>query len=182
VNDDLASFLTGRQWSAEDHTIWGQYQLRERSYLCAELPPPAYITSVRTVLLRGDHILVVHDPVSIHTLPGGRREPGETLEQTLHREVLEETGWTIAQSSLLGFKHFHHLAPVPPDHPYPHPDFIQIIFAAHAGQFHPEAKEPDGYELEAIFRPAAEVQTLNLPAGEQVFLQAVRNIRHGDST
>jgi ADP-ribose pyrophosphatase YjhB (NUDIX family) len=182
MNDDLASFLAGRQWSAEDHTIWGQYSLRERGYLCQKLPPLPYITSVRTILLHGNDVLVVRDPGSVHILPGGRREPGETLEQTLHREVLEETGWTIAQTWLLGFKHFHHLSSVPPDHPYPHPDFLQVVFAAHAGEYRPEAKEVDGHELEAIFRPVADVKTLNLPSGEFVFLQAAINIRHGVST
>lgn len=184
MNDDLATFLAGRDWSAEDHLIWGwdEHHLRQRTYLCQELPPLPYVTSVRALLLRGDHVLVVRDPGTVHILPGGRREPGETLEQTIHRELLEETGWTITQSALLGFKHFHHLAPVPPNHPYPYPDFIQVIFLAHAGEYRPEAKEPNGYELEATFRPAAEVQTLNLPSGEHVLLQVALNIRHGDST
>jgi 8-oxo-dGTP pyrophosphatase MutT (NUDIX family) len=182
MHDDLTSFLAGRSWSAEDHTIWGHHSLRERAYLCQELPPISYITSVRTILLRGDQILVVRDPENIHILPGGRREPGETLEQTLHRELLEETGWTIAQSWLLGFKHFHHLAPVPSDHPYPYPDFIQVVFAAHAGTFRPEAKEPDGHELEATFQPVAGVQTRHLSNGQHVFLTAALNVGYNGST
>lgn len=174
MTNDLTSFLAGRQWSAEDDIIWGwgQYSLRQRSYLCQQVPPLAYITSVRSVLLQGNQVLVVRDPGSVHILPGGRREPDETLEQTLHRELLEETGWTLAHSRLLGFKHFHHLTPAPPDYAYPYPDFIQVVFAAQAAEFIPEAKEVDGYELEALFRPAAEVALLNLPSGEHVFLQA----------
>ena len=31
----------------------------------------------------------------IWTLPGGRAEPGETAEETAHRELLEETGATL---------------------------------------------------------------------------------------
>lgn len=36
-------------------------------------------------------------------LPGGGAEPGESEEQTLHREVREECGWTIEIIERLGF-------------------------------------------------------------------------------
>jgi ADP-ribose pyrophosphatase YjhB (NUDIX family) len=169
---ELASFLASLQFEAEDFTIWGQHHLRQHTYLCPQLPPLTYITSVRAIILRDDHVLVVRDPESVHILPGGRCEPGETLEQTLHRELLEETGWTLTQTTLLGFKHFHHLAPAAPNYPYPYPDFIQVVFAARACEFRPEAKEIGGYELEATFRPAAEVANLPLSNGEHRFLTA----------
>jgi ADP-ribose pyrophosphatase YjhB (NUDIX family) len=57
--------------------------------------------------------MVVRDPGSVHILPGGRRRGGESLEQTLRRELLEETGWTINQPQLLGVRHFHQFGPTP---------------------------------------------------------------------
>ncbi|NKB43313.1 MAG: NUDIX domain-containing protein [Alphaproteobacteria bacterium] len=35
------------------------------------------------------------------TIPGGRQEPGETLFETAHREILEETGVSISEPVLI---------------------------------------------------------------------------------
>lgn len=38
----------------------------------------------------------------LHAPPGGRHELGETMTQTLIREVLEETGITVGATGLIG--------------------------------------------------------------------------------
>jgi 8-oxo-dGTP diphosphatase len=44
-----------------------------------------------------------HDPgAGLWSLPGGRIEPGETDEQAVAREVLEETGLRVACGPLVG--------------------------------------------------------------------------------
>src|SRR5689334_20606262 len=101
---------------AEEVVEWPPLQFRVRTYLSKRLPPLDLISSVRAVVLSGDRILVVQDPISVHILPGGRREAGETLLQTLQREVLEEIGWAIRDMRLLGLVHFHHLSPKPADY------------------------------------------------------------------
>jgi 8-oxo-dGTP diphosphatase len=60
---------------------------------------------------------VVRYPTGVHILPGGLRQPGETLEQTVRRKVLEKTVWAIDPPTLLGVKHFRHLTPQPSGHP-----------------------------------------------------------------
>ena len=105
-------------------------------------------------------------------MTGGRREPGETLEETLRREVLEETGWTLRAPTPLGFLHFRHLSPRPPGHPYPHPDFVQVVYRARAGSYDPEARMADDHELGSDFRPLAAVRALALTPHEQLYLAA----------
>lgn len=50
----------------------------------------------------GEIVLISHDG-KLWDLPAGRPEEGETWEQTLHREMLEEACATVFQSRLLGF-------------------------------------------------------------------------------
>jgi ADP-ribose pyrophosphatase YjhB (NUDIX family) len=172
VTRSPTKFLSAHLVQAEEDCRWGELRLHVASYLCGDLPPPELITSARAVVLRADGVLVVRDPTSVHILPGGRRQAGETLEQTVRREVLEETGWVIDPPSLLGVKHFRHLGPKPPAYPYAYPDFFQVVYAAQAHRFDPGGREPDGYELGAEFQPIAKVQRLPLLRSERVFLTA----------
>ena len=58
---------------------------------------------VYAVLLRGDDLLLTHQaaPVPEFQLPGGGIDAGEHPIAALHREVLEETGWTIGPPRFL---------------------------------------------------------------------------------
>jgi ADP-ribose pyrophosphatase YjhB (NUDIX family) len=167
-----AEFLASLAARAEEEVRWGELRFHVASYLGEHLPPLEFITSARAVVLREDSVLVVRDPTAEHILPGGRREAGETLRQTLQREVLEETGWALGEPRLLGFKHFRHLQPKPAGYAHPYPDFFQAVYVAEARGFDPGAREADGYELGAGFRPLVEVERLSLPPNERVFLRA----------
>lgn len=141
-----------------------------------QLEPPLerLITSVRGIVTRHDDILVITDPVSDHILPGGRRQPGETLRETLVREVREETGWIIKPApGPIGLIRFHFLSECPPDYPYPYPDFLQIVFRAEAERLHPDGPEEDGYEVGARFVPRVKINTVQLQPGERKFLRAI---------
>jgi len=168
----LAEFLSAQVARVEEDVRWGQLRFRVGSYLGERLPPLELITSARAVVLREGSVLVVQDPTAVHILPGGRREAGETLHQTLQREVLEETGWALDEPTLLGFKHFRHLQPEPAGYAHPYPDFFQAVYVALARSYDPGARETDGYELGAGFRSLADVRRLDLPPNEQIFLRA----------
>ena len=78
--------------------------------------------------------------------------------ETLRREILEETGWLTDQYALLGFWHFHHLNPRPPDFLYLHPDFLNLIYTATPIKQMPEAKLDDAHELGNEFMPIEEAR------------------------
>jgi ADP-ribose pyrophosphatase YjhB (NUDIX family) len=169
--DALLSFLAQYQPQTTDRVTWGSLRLQVTSYRCAAVPPLEWITSVRAIVCTDRAVLLVRDPDGHHILPGGRREANETLVQTVQREVLEETGWEIAQPQLLGFTHFHHLDAKPVDYPYPYPDFVQLIFAARPAQYHAAARDSHGYERESQLVDLATLTMESLSPAEQQFLR-----------
>src|SRR5262249_48439710 len=171
---DLRTYLGGRTLLARDRALWGEGRIHlEFACYLTDLPPPIeYVTSVRCLLFKGDAVLVERDLDGMHILPGGRREPGETLDQTLRREVLEECGWTIDTPRLLGCLHFHHLTPKPPEYAYIYPDFVQTIFTANAVSHFPDHRVQDDYVVESTFRTLSEIADLDLPAGQRLLLAA----------
>ncbi|MCC7320070.1 MAG: NUDIX hydrolase [Rubellimicrobium sp.] len=61
------------------------------------------------VLLREGRLLLTlqHDPAPEYQLPGGGIDPGEGQLRALHREVAEETGWSIGAARRIGaFRRF----------------------------------------------------------------------------
>jgi ADP-ribose pyrophosphatase YjhB (NUDIX family) len=176
---DLAAFLADYVPQTEETAVWGAgtIPLHLNAYLGQTQPPLPYVTSARCLVFRKDAVLVLRNRDSIHIVPGGRREVGEQLEDTIRREVLQEAGWTLHRPVMLGFMWFHHLGPRPPGHPYPYPDFIQVVYMAEAADYWPNATLSDDYELEAGFLPLATVQSLVLTPSERLYLAVALDLR-----
>lgn len=71
------------------------------------LRPGAY-----AAIVSEGHVLLTHQasPVPEFQLPGGGIDPGEHILPALHREVMEETGWTIRPLRRLGaFRRFTYM-------------------------------------------------------------------------
>jgi 8-oxo-dGTP pyrophosphatase MutT (NUDIX family) len=163
MNEELADFLTDLEPLVRETAVWGngRFPLEITYYLSSKLPPLAYVSSVRAVVFRERELLTLLDPNGeYYIVPGGRWEKGESVEEALCRELLEETGWTLCDAALLSVTHFHHLAPKPDDYPYPYPDFLQLVYVATAEQFIPEAIEFDQYVVESRFWGVQEIQPL----------------------
>lgn len=72
----------------------------------------AHRPGVYAVLLQDGEVLLTHqaEPVPEVQLPGGGIDRGEQPIAALHREVYEETGWTIALGRRLGaFRRFAYM-------------------------------------------------------------------------
>jgi 8-oxo-dGTP pyrophosphatase MutT (NUDIX family) len=180
VAPDLGEFLARHTPVGEASAVWGggTLPLRVAGYVGDEVPPLAYITSVRGLVFRADSVLVLRNADGIfHLLPGGRREAGESLPETLRREVLEETGWLVDIGPMVGFIHFHHLSPKQPGYGFPHPDFISVIHGSEAVAYRPEAMLSDDYELEAAFRTIDEARALPLEVESRLYLEAALRAR-----
>ena len=178
----LATFLQGQTAVSQTHPTW-QWQnnplpLQQQTYLCPTLPPDELISSARTVLLRGDEVMLIRDHKDQpYIIPGGRRESGETVLETLQREIREETGWSVRDTAVIGCIHFQHLNPKPTGYPYPHPHFFWAIFAAQADGFDAAAIEEDFYVTSASFKPIHEVIGWNLSDGQHVLLQSAMAVQ-----
>lgn len=180
LRPDLKDFLSRHPPLAQSEVLWhgGAARLLKTIHLGDELPPIDLITSVRAVVLRGDRVLVLSNKDGEHFLPGGRRELGETLIESLRREVLEETGWTIREPALVGVARFHYLGPRPPGRDYPYPDFVQVVYAAEADAELPARRLTDDYEERAELRPISDVRlTRRLPEHDLFLRAAVDRLR-----
>ena len=140
--------------------IWGAMHLRRRFHLCDEPPPRDLTSSARAIVFKDGDVLVVRGTAGdTHIWPGGRREGGESLEETMRREVLEETGWALADARPFGIIHFTHLTERPVDYPYPYPDFRQAVFIAEAAEFRRGAIVRDGWEAGSELVPVPSALT-----------------------
>ncbi|WP_296489283.1 NUDIX domain-containing protein [Phenylobacterium sp.] len=111
-----------------------------RTYISDRALPVALVRSARALVLRRRAVVVVRERDGYrHITPGGRLEPGETVEEAVRREVLEECGWRLGALRPLGLEHVQHVDAPPPG--FPAAGFLNPIFVAEGLSFHRSARD-----------------------------------------
>ncbi len=174
--DAINRFFEELPITFEEITVWGdnrQTPLKVITYLTENVPPLEYVTSVRAIVVNDAMTSVLtceNTDGETHIVPGGRREAGEELNETLNREVLEETGWQVGKTKQIGVWRFEHLGPKQASYRYPYPTFLQIIYGAVAEREVEGARQANDYEIGSKFMGISDFLKVQLEQPSQVRL------------
>lgn len=127
--------------------------------------PERFRPSAKAVVVHDGRILLTrnrtpddHRP-DWHIFPGGGQHPGETLDQTLVREVREETGIEVEPIRLLWVREL--IAALRPEFPFDPADHaIEFMFEARFVADHGDAHEEDEYQQEVVWVTPDELMSL----------------------
>ncbi len=102
--------------------------------MCHQLVYPRIAPSIIVAVTRGDELLLARGTrfaIPMYSVLAGFVEPGETLEECVHREVREEVGIEVGDLQYFGSQ------------PWPFPDSLMIGFTARyqSGELTPDARE-----------------------------------------
>lgn len=94
------------------------------------LPPTELTSAAFGLIFDGDAILLARLVDRGWEVPGGHLEPGESAEEAMRREVLEETGVVVGGASVFAHQRIRLLSPRPDGYRYPYPEGYQVFFRA----------------------------------------------------
>ena len=131
----------------------------------APIPPTMRITQVYGILFDANGSILIRNDDGVCGLIGGTPEQGETREETLHREVLEEVNCEISDLHYLGYQEVHG-----DGEPY-----AQLRYIAKIKKVGPVRPDPDnGKTYERLFvTPREVIKLIQYTSGDIIINSAV---------
>jgi 8-oxo-dGTP pyrophosphatase MutT (NUDIX family) len=114
----------------EQNIVWLPKPNESQIVLSALLPARKLVTTALALAFAGNHLLMTNLTSRGWDIPGGHVESGERPDETVRREVYEETGATLESLHLLGYQRLRLLGPKPGSYRYPYPDSYQAFYWA----------------------------------------------------
>ena len=112
----------------DEEREFGPNRFRLTVMLTDELPPRDHVSAAHCLAFAGDRIVLARHVEREWTIPGGHVEPGESVEDAMRREALEEAGVVVGRPSVLAVERIQRLSG-PRSERYPEPAF-QVFFVA----------------------------------------------------
>jgi len=129
-------------------TVVQQNELVKKCPDCEALFYPRISPAVIVAIIRDDKILLAHNKSfknNLYSVLAGFVEPGETFEECINREIMEEVGIQVTNIKYFGSQ------------PWPFPDSLMVGFTA---EYESGEISVDGLEIEAAYWYSAD----NLPS------------------
>lgn len=133
--------------AAERYWPWGRQHVEFR---LLDDVPDALVASVNLVPFEADRIVLAHVDGGSWELPGGTREPGEAIDETARRELLEEAGAVLDTFAPFG-GWFCRSEDEQPYRPHlPHPEFWRLVAIAEVRRTQAPIPAPGAELIDAV--------------------------------
>lgn len=144
-----------------------------------KIPPPELITSALALAFDGDLLLMTNLTKRGWDIPGGHIDLGESPEQTVQREIYEETGAYVHSLYIFGYDKFIIHAPKPEAYQYPYPVSYQVFYWGSIARLEPfvPTSEAIGRKL---FTPSEARQTNWVKRSPTLYEAALLFTRHSE--